>query len=70
MKNGHTEPVTVPMSDLRRDRRHGVQTRAIVELIKTANQLGLEGKRVTELCSQPTFSVEDLELFLKWECTE
>lgn len=64
---GETEPITIPVAELIQGRRFEAQTKAIVRLILEANQLGLAGKRVTELVSHPTFQVHDILLSLKWE---
>lgn len=71
MKTGITESVTLPMNNLIMEKERGQsQLQAVRDLILLANNLGLEGKRVTAIVRDSSFVLDDVQFRLSWEKRE
>jgi hypothetical protein len=66
-EKGKMEPIEVPIRDVCSDPTRDFQTKLIMDLIRDANQLGLEGKRVSAVTLLPTFGFRTLKFQLEWE---
>lgn len=65
IRSGSTEPIIVNLSASPND--PDLITRAVHHLVMKSNELGLEGKKITSLCREPSFSFNKAVFSLNWE---
>lgn len=64
---GESEPITIPLIDLLEESGSEIQTKLILTLVRDANNMGLEGKRLVGVRIRPSFHLRDLTYSLEWE---